>query len=172
MSMATVTHSRLAYVENKYAKRLQMDQSDPFAEILMEEAKRKQAALDVFTTVYGGELEGGESKSAYRDGWAFVLPEMSTPEQGSHRVQFFDKLGFVRHSVVRSALEGLEMMIDEGYTEPDPGALNRLAATTECRMGTAAAAQLQLHNAGQITWKEYIEAVERIKQEFGVSNAA
>lgn len=166
--MHHITHSRLNYVKSKYAKRLEMPPSDPFASILMEEARKKQAALDIFMGVYGGVLEAGECKSAWRDGWAFVLPEMSSPDLGSHRVQYFDKHGFVRHSVVKTAIEGVEMMIDEGYTEPDPGALNRESETTTWRMGTAVAAHLQRHNAGQISWLEFLDEVEKIKQAFGV----
>lgn len=90
----------------------------------------------------GGELIGLELKHREHDAWAAILCEMSAPQIGSHRAQYYDANGLGRHRVGSTVDTVLEFLIAEGFTQPDPGRLRQLTATRQwqLRMGYGEAA--------------------------------
>lgn len=86
---------------------------------------RKEAYRQRLLASNGGEVLGITARSARRAAWVSILPEMSEPELGPVRLQFFDEDGFSGHRVCGSMDAALDDAVRDGYTEPDPMAMNR-----------------------------------------------
>jgi hypothetical protein len=74
----------------------------------------------------GGNPVGVVARSSGRESWVCVLPEMSEPELGCCRLQYFDRQGFCGHRVFGCERLAVETAVAEGYTNPDPGAVGRV----------------------------------------------
>jgi hypothetical protein len=80
----------------------------------------------------GGQPAGLCARSARRDFWAVVLPEMSDPNSGEARIQRFDRRGWVGHSVFLTFDDAVEGLVQEGFVVFDPDALDEVAVGFEC----------------------------------------
>lgn len=129
--------------------------SDPFHRHLLAISYRQAVAYDQVLSTHGGNPSGIEFRSTARQAWAFVLPDASST--GKHRIQYFDANGFLSHASYPSVPAAVEEMLREGYRIADPGALDRLSTTDAWRRGAEAAALLMDHNAGRISFQQFID---------------
>jgi hypothetical protein len=72
------------------------------------------------------DLLGRELRQPDRDLWAAILPNPSNPAV-PYKVQYFAPFGLAGHQVHPTPAAALVAALAKGFTEPDPGALNRLA---------------------------------------------
>jgi len=107
-------------------------------------AATAKKAKDAAMAGNNGKALGLELKHPDRDQWALILPDSS--EEGKYRSQRFDKSGFFSHSTVETPEAALDELVADGFTEPDMGALDRLAATDEWAEGSARTADVQRMN--------------------------
>ena len=126
---------------------------DPgFAQRLRHSARPRQIAFQRLMAMTEGNPAYLECKSATREAWAFVLPDLNG--EGSWRIQHFDPDGFTGHTCHNSVTEATEALIGEGYRVPDPGALDRCSATVRWAVGVKRA-ELRLQvNHGKTGWAE------------------
>ena len=87
----------------------------------VNEATARQHALRTASTPLGLELH-----QPGQDLWAAILPNPSNPAV-PYKVQYFAAFGLAWHQVHPTPEAALAAALAEGFTEPDPGALNRLA---------------------------------------------
>jgi len=98
----------------------------------------KAAMVDYLLASNAGEAVGIVART--KNGrWVALLPEMSDPEDGPFRLQYFDARGFSGHSVMSSADKALQAMVTERFWIPDPGALDRLSGQQAWAEGTSRA---------------------------------
>lgn len=136
--------------------------TDIFAKTSFRHASRIQM---VFSEVYeacNGDPLGMELKSKSREAWVAIMPEMSTPEDGSCRLQYFDAGSFSGHAVFKTTEDALEQAICEGYVELDIGAMDRLSITPRWAKAVEKASYKQLMEAGEISWEEMIDTFVEI----------
>jgi hypothetical protein len=94
---------------------------------------------------YEGEPVGIELRHKDMACWAFVLPNVSSPEPW--RSQYFDDFAISRHECHYTLESALISIIREGYRIPDPGALDRAAKGEKWKQGLA--------------WTEKVRAMSR-----------
>ncbi|MDN0082362.1 hypothetical protein QU487_06295 [Crenobacter sp. SG2305] len=127
-----------------------------------EEVSKRAEQYQALMESCNGNPEGIELKHHERDTWAAITPEMSNPEIGTHRCQYFDQSGFFSHYVWKSAEKTLEELLREGYCLPAPGQLDRLSVTTEWQIGSAKTDLIRQLNSRQITFEQYQSKVEQV----------
>jgi hypothetical protein len=109
-------------------------------------SKRKAITQERLLESNNGNLVGIEASNGDGTRWAVLVPEMSG-RQGQFRLQIFDKRGLSGHQTYNSAEEALREMADQGYRNPDKGAMDRLAQTREFQDGNESL------KAAQDSWK-------------------
>lgn len=149
------------------------DAADPHAEqatqgimALVEAArKRKQAAKQLLMRTIGDPAEPKHVEWRHaapnRELWSFITPEVS--EHGGWRINTFDANGFIGHASFSSFDQCLDEMVFRGFTEPDPGALDRLSSTQDWAIGTAISDAIQRANQGQISQDQALEEIRQIR---------
>ena len=134
---------------------------DPgFARHLRDAARPRQIAFQRLMGLCDGNPVGIECKSETRDAWAFVLPDVVG--ESPYRVQTFDLDGFFGHSCYNSLQEATEAMIGDGYRLPDPGALDRCAATLRWAIGVKRSEIRLLFHLGKVGWTEMLERMDQV----------
>jgi hypothetical protein len=128
---------------------------DGFRAMLFEKAEKIDGLYRGIMEQTEGDPLGLEFKQPDSDRWAFLVPEMSSPEDGKFRIQYFDKKGFYSHSTQKTMEEALETMLNEGFHEQDRGALDRLSRDPAWRRGSEVGALLQRLNGRCITHKQF-----------------
>lgn len=119
---------------------------------IIEEVQAKIFLLDSMVKLYGFYGVGLTFKHRSNESWGILLEDASQP--GRYRWQQFKTDGFTGHCTHDTPELCLGDMLDDGYVEHDPGALDRLAATTEWQRGMEIVALIQACNAGQISFEE------------------
>lgn len=82
-----------------------------------------------------GDPAGVELRHKDMECWAFVLPNVSSPEPW--RCQYFDSFAFSRHACFGSMEKAIDAAIREGYRILDPGALERASKGEAWQKGLA-----------------------------------
>ena len=97
-----------------------------FERMLQELRETETRACQRLLDAYGSELLGVEARNDRGQArWAALLPEMSSQEYPV-RIQYYDADGLSGHACFASAEVALTEMVRNHYTDPDPGALQRL----------------------------------------------
>ena len=137
----------------------------PYLALCHNEAERIGIRKQAFERVVGLFHQHGIGlELAHKDhpSWAVILPDASSV--GKYRYQAFSKDGFYAHVSRDTVVEILLEAVSDGFTEPDNGALERLAGTSQWRKGLRVTDLLTAVNAGRMTHeqaeKEY-EALEK-----------
>ena len=91
------------------------------------EVTARRHALNTASTALGLELH-----QPGQDLWAAILPNPSHPAV-PYKVQYFAAFGLAGHQVHPTPEAALAAALAEGFTEPDPGALNRLSHSADWR---------------------------------------
>lgn len=131
-----------------------------FSRHLRAIARPLQIAYQQIMAQGNGNPVGIECRSASRDAWAFVLPEVAQRDEYAYRVQYFDRDGFSGHfcyATLKCAVSGL---IADGYRIIDCGALDKCASTERWAMGVKRNDIRTLFNRGLIGWNEMFEQFE------------
>ncbi len=81
-----------------------------------------------------------------------VLGDPSVP--GAARHQTFDAFGFASHHTFPTLEEALAGAVDDGFTDEDQGALERLSTTREWLIGSEITAITQAVNSGRLSFSE------------------
>lgn len=102
-------------------------------------ARARAAIRSAFPEILGAEVRKKNGQAAA------VFPDATQP--GKYRYQAFDERGFFSHSTHNSLEEVLDALVTDGYTEPAPGLLDRLASTETWRQGMARVFEVQKTNA-------------------------
>lgn len=123
--------------------------------------ERYQAVMEAFDGNPMG-VEFGDKNGRY----AVIITEMSNPEYGDFRIQFFDKRGFYSHDTFKTIGEAVELMTRDGFLNASPGALDRLAADREWHFGTRMTDLIRQRNCRQISWEQYYELSEKLNEEY------
>lgn len=139
---------------------------------LREIAGPTQEAYQGLMATYGGNPTGVECSSAPQKGgsrsWAFVAPNppMVDPDRSASpwRVQYFDRDSFSGHEGYATIEEAVESMLRSGYRTPDPGALDREAATPRWALGVRRMAVMQQHQSGLIDWPTTVAALNELAE--------
>lgn len=96
--------------------------------------------------------------------WAAILVDPTDPTM--YRAQYFAANGFHGHACHRTAVDVLDELIREGFTQLDAGALVRLSSTQEWSYGAAVTSIIQKVSCGQISHSEADAAIERAKAQY------
>lgn len=116
------------------------------------------------------EGRGYTLKHGQRDAWAMYL--MDATEPGKHRLQEFQRDGFIGH-VTEDTLEAcIGRMVDLGYVVPDPKALERVGQTLEWSRGCEVVSLIARCNAGDISWEEACRRREEIYASYAAKGLA
>lgn len=100
-----------------------------------------------------GDLsDGGVLRHEKGGRWAMVLPDVDGG--GKWRIQRFDKRGFSGHYVFNTQGDAAEAAIQEGYTQREDDAINRLEGTPEFVRGNFVTELIGKVNAGTLTHDE------------------
>lgn len=149
----------MGVIMNRYQTKLWQFLKDPsikrspeFARHLRDEARPDQIAFSKIMTVFNGQPVGIEFRHRERRGWAFVLPNVSSPDPW--RIQYFDADGFSGHECHRELVDAVEDVVRSGYWFPDKGKLDELSATTQWIRGVKMLDLLLKVNTGQLSWEE------------------
>jgi hypothetical protein len=104
---------------------------------------------------------GLELRQPASDRWVAILPNPA-PGQARYKLQYFTLSGLAGHQPYASPQAAYRAARRQGYTEPDPGALDRLSQTPAWRerYGTPPAAPAPTSALRQV-WK----ALARLEQE-------
>lgn len=104
---------------------------------------------------------GLELRRPGEDLWAAILPNPSHPAR-PYKVQYFASVGLVGHQGHATPAAALADALADGFTEPDPGALERLSQTPTWRAlyDTPAAAPTLTPALRQV-----LKALARLEQE-------
>lgn len=130
-------------------RRAHLRSSSAFAAELRKQERPRQVAFQRLMAAYDGEPVGIECRADGREAWAFVMRDMSGGKPW--RMQCFSADGFSGHYCYSTLGEAVERMIAAGYRTPEPGILDRLAATEDWSIGMTYALILQRRHEGQIT---------------------
>ena len=114
------------------------------------QARRERAKAD-FRARHGDTPVGLEVRNPQTDQHAVILPDASHP--GRFRASRFDARGFYTHDTRDTAEQVLDELIEDGFTEHAPGALDRLASTPEWAEGMEATWGIQRANARPVDVK-------------------
>lgn len=120
-------------LKDKYS-RLEMIQA--FSEFNIENKK------DLFKEILEehGDYEGIELST--RSGGLHVVITKEAQEEGKYRSTTFNEYGFLGHSTRDTAKQVLEEKIKEGFTEYNPGIMDKLAITPNWEKGMQALARI------------------------------
>ena len=104
---------------------------------------------------------GLELRRPGEDLWAAILPNPSHPAR-PYKIQYFASFGLAGHQVHATPAAALADVLADGFTEPDPGALERLSQTPawRARYDTPAAAPTLTPALRQV-----LKALARLEQE-------
>jgi len=134
------------------------------AQEVIEKLEWKISTLISLLDAAQGDLIGLTLKHPTDERWGMILPDASSP--GRYRWQGFRADGFTGHCTFDSAELCLGDMIDSNLEVPDPGALDRLAATSTWKRGSEILSLVHACNAGLISWDEANAQAEVIKQKY------
>lgn len=147
----------------KYWQRLREEPRDldaGFAKHLRECARPRQIAYQRLMSMCQGNPIGLECKSETREGWGFILPDVSG--EYPWRIQAFDADGFIGHNCYNTLEDATEALIGDGYRIPDPGALDRCSTTLRWAIGTKRAEFRTLFNRGLLNWTEMLDKMSAV----------
>ena len=135
-----------------------------FAKFLLESHGEGHQALESAFAHFDKHGDGLEL--SHKDGRRHVifLPDASNP--GKYRYQMFDERGMMSHSTHDSPEEAVADAASSGYTEHNPGVLDRLASTETWEEGMAINALIQAHGSGQFDYREMIRRMQEVQAEF------
>lgn len=111
------------------------------AQVRRDKATARQAIGDVS----GGAILANQARTR----WAFLLPDMTTA--GKWRLQRFDDRGFSGHAIFDTQEDLVDTAISDGYTTPDPGALDALQDTPRFQRGNFLTELVGQVNARQLS---------------------
>lgn len=134
------------------------------AQEIIAKLERRISALASVLDAAQGNLIGLTLKHPTDERWGMILPDASSP--GRFRWQGFRADGFTGHCTFDSPELCLGDMIDSNLEVPDPGALDRLAATSKWRRGSEILGLVHACNAGLISWDDANAQAEVIKQKY------
>lgn len=133
----------------------QAEEQDAAYRLVMEMAKGDPVGLELMRNRTNGDPQ-----------WTFIVPEMSEPNCGAFRLQYFDERGFFSHSTKKTVEEALEAAINQGFTEPDFGALDRISTQPVWHRGMEVADLIQKLNSQCITHNEFQESVREVDSRY------
>lgn len=140
---------------------------DGFASLAGEVIQRVQGKISLLTSLLE-QLDafgmGFTLKHGSMESWGIILPDASDP--GRYRWQGFREDGLTGHCTFDTPQLCLGDMLDDGYEHPDPGALDRLAATPKWARGMEVIAVIQACNCGLISWEEANQRHAQIKARY------
>jgi len=113
-----------------------------------------------------GNPVGVEFSNRSGDQWAVILPEMSTPEDGAYRIQYFRDSGFTSHGTYKT----LELAAEEmccSYHLKALGMLDKLSGTTNWKQGNELNSLICQVNSGQLTRAEFCDIQKELMRESG-----
>ena len=119
-----------------------------------------------------GDPRYTEFKHPREDRWAFIVSEMSFPEEGAYRVQCFDRRGFFSHLTYKSLELAIEAMINDNFYLNDKGCLELISSTALWNRGVELGSVLQKSNSKMITWIEANKQSEQIIENYEEAIAA
>lgn len=115
----------------------------------LEQIRRdKQRSIEEIGDVTNGVILANRSGAR----WVFLLPDMTT--YGMWRMQRFDERGFSGHGIYNSHDDLVEAAVTEGFTHPDPGALDRLQGTSLFQRGNYLSDLVRQINASELSHAE------------------
>lgn len=136
-----------------------------FSAMQREMAHRHQDAYEAMMTAHGGDPTGVEFKHHKDDRWAVILPEMSEPERGTHRIQYFDRHGTSSHDTRKDLDAAVEELLTGGFRQADTGAMDRLSAGLDWKVGTRAHELHLQMSQGKIGYVDYLNGVNAYREE-------
>lgn len=136
-----------------------------FSAMQREMAHRHQDAYHDMMTAHGGDPTGVEFKHHKDDRWAVILPEMSEPERGTHRIQYFDRHGTSSHDTRKDLDSAVEELLTGGFRETDAGAMDRLSTGLDWKVGTRAHELHLQMSKGKIGYVDYLNGVNAYREE-------
>ncbi|MFC0668589.1 hypothetical protein ACFSKY_23200 [Azotobacter chroococcum] len=139
------------------------------ADEMIEQIQAKLAVLEQLLGELAAHGMGFTLKHGQHDAWGMICPDASEP--GRYRWQAFRRDGFTGHSTFDSSEQCLGDLVDNGYTLPDPGALDRLADTVEWQRGMEVVAVIQACNAGRMSYEDALRAREAIDARYASGTA-
>lgn len=113
---------------------------------------RVRSARQAGVASLGSARDGLELVSDSGKRWAFLLPDMT--QAGRWRLQYFDERGFSGHGIYDSEEQLLEAAWAAGFTQPAPGALDRLAQLASFQRGNFAADLIRRMNLREISFEQ------------------
>lgn len=148
--------STVESLKESLATWLEFESSDgghqALANQMAREIERKIISLESLLDLYTHHGLGLTLKHCRSELWGILAADASEP--GRYRWTIFSKDGFQGHSTQDTPELCIGDMLDDGFTIPDMGALERLAGTTEWQRGMEVCAVIQACNAGLLSWQE------------------
>jgi len=139
-----------------------------YVELLEESlasARAQNRAWHLLLNTCQGDPVGLELKSRHEQ-YALILPDASEP--GRFRAQMFDAKGFFAHSTRDTALEVLELLVTEGYTELATGALEQLSQSTDWKLGMFQTNLIAEVNRGRLSYPAMLKRLAGGESEISV----
>ncbi|STQ90048.1 hypothetical protein [Iodobacter fluviatilis] len=113
-----------------------------------------------------GNPVGVEFSNRSGDQWAVILPEMSNPEDGAYRIQYFRASGFTSHGTYKTVELAAEEMCCS-YHLKALGMLDKLNRTTMWKQGNELNSLIYKVNVGQLSWSEFCDIQKELMRESG-----
>lgn len=147
---------------------LELESTDHAQQSLVGEMAReiqcKIISLESLLQLYAQQGLGFTLKHCRSESWGVLSKDATEP--GRFRWTLFNKGGFTGHSTQDTAELCIGDMLDDGFTIPDMGALERLSGTTEWQRGMEVCAVIQACNAGLLSWQEANNRYAEIDQRY------
>lgn len=138
-------------------------------EHLLEIHEQTNKAFLQIVDACNGDPLGHEFKKKSDTDWAFIVPEMSEPEDGICRIQYFRENGFYNHYVFTSIEKAVEELAKSGFVESNKGILDSLQQTPTWARGMEVADIIRRCNANQLSWKEAHAEYAKLEEKYSAA---
>lgn len=139
---------------------------DDFSRMVFDSAREHQEHYSKIMVAHDGQPDGMEFQNGDGVRYAVIVPEMSDPERGSYRLQYFDKDGFSSHETVKDIEAAVELMVESGFVNQVQGALEQMAVTPEWNRGIELTGLIARLNGREITHAEYAMLVSKVDERY------
>lgn len=143
--------------------------SPKFYEHLLEIHQQTNKVFLQVVNACNGDPVGHEFKKKGETDWAFIVHEMSEPEDGICRIQYFRENGFYNHYVFTSIEKAVEDLAKSGFVESDKGILDSLQQTPTWARGMEIADIIRRCNSNQLSWEEANAEYAILEEKYSVA---
>ena len=121
-----------------------------------------ELARQRFLRECAGQPIGVEFRMSQRKAWAVVIPNLNGEQEW--KIQYFDEDGFSGHTACETLDKAVDTMIAEGFTQFDPGRLDKLVGTIRWDFGVKKQTVRDRFNQGLITWAQMVAEIATLNE--------